>query len=249
MRACAVSTPSWSPMTRSRVRWRKRRSRRCSRPSPTSPATSRCCATTSAPTPCSWRCRKPASARSNRRPRASSRWRHSPTSVTAGASRRRHPPTRELARIMEFVVGGSDMSAYVPLLEEELALLGEDRRGPDLAQGRHRARHRVPCGHHRRRDVGPARRAPPPNRRRGVRRAREERRRRRDLVREQLSGLSRRQPEPQLQLLVRATPRLAVSLLLARRATRLLPALRERLRLARPHPVRHRGALGYVVRG
>ena len=31
---------------------------------------------------------------------------------------------------MEFVVGGADMADYVPLLEEELALLGEDRRGP-----------------------------------------------------------------------------------------------------------------------
>jgi 4-hydroxyacetophenone monooxygenase len=36
----------------------------------------------------------------------------------------------QLAKIMEFVVGGTDMSEYVPLLEEELALLGEDRRGP-----------------------------------------------------------------------------------------------------------------------
>ena len=40
------------------------------------------------------------------------------------------PSEADLARIMEFVVGGTDMSEYVPLLEEELALLGEDRRGP-----------------------------------------------------------------------------------------------------------------------
>ena len=48
-----------------------------------------------------------------------------------GGSRPAPPPSDdELARIMEFVVGGSDMAEYVPLLEEELALLGEDRRGP-----------------------------------------------------------------------------------------------------------------------
>ena len=84
--------------------------------------------------------------------------------------------------------------------------------------------------------------------RRRLRRPREERRRRRDLVREQLSGLPRRQPEPQLQLLLRAAPRLAVPLLVAGRVARLLPALRGRLRPARPHPVRHRGAVGDVVR-
>ncbi len=48
-----------------------------------------------------------------------------------GGSRPAPPPSDdELTRIMEFVVGGSDMAEYVPLLEEELALLGEDRRGP-----------------------------------------------------------------------------------------------------------------------
>jgi 4-hydroxyacetophenone monooxygenase len=40
------------------------------------------------------------------------------------------PSDRDLARIMEFCVGGADMADYVPLLSEELALLGQDRRGP-----------------------------------------------------------------------------------------------------------------------
>ena len=35
-----------------------------------------------------------------------------------------------LLRIMEYAVGGADMAAYLPLLEEELAYRGEDRRAP-----------------------------------------------------------------------------------------------------------------------
>src|SRR5690348_13304556 len=35
-----------------------------------------------------------------------------------------------LLRIMEATVGGADMDAYLPLLEEELAYRGEDRRAP-----------------------------------------------------------------------------------------------------------------------
>ncbi|HEV3226397.1 MAG TPA: NAD(P)/FAD-dependent oxidoreductase [Acidimicrobiales bacterium] len=42
------------------------------------------------------------------------------------------PPSDDvLLRIMEFAVGGAEMGAYLPLLEEELAILGEDRRAPD----------------------------------------------------------------------------------------------------------------------
>ena len=42
------------------------------------------------------------------------------------------PPPRddELLRIMEFAVGGAEMAEYLPLLEEELAYRGEDRRAP-----------------------------------------------------------------------------------------------------------------------
>jgi 4-hydroxyacetophenone monooxygenase len=41
------------------------------------------------------------------------------------------PPTDDdLLQIMEFAVGGTEMAAYLPLLEEELAYRGEDRRGP-----------------------------------------------------------------------------------------------------------------------
>ncbi len=42
------------------------------------------------------------------------------------------PPSDEnLLRIMEFAVGGANMKPYLPLLEEELAYRGEDRRAPD----------------------------------------------------------------------------------------------------------------------
>jgi 4-hydroxyacetophenone monooxygenase len=42
------------------------------------------------------------------------------------------PPTtdEDLLRMMEFAVGGSGMSPYLPILEEELAFRGEDRRAP-----------------------------------------------------------------------------------------------------------------------
>ena len=40
---------------------------------------------------------------------------------------------------MEFAVGGAEIGRYLPLLEEELAHRGEDRRAPDLDEGRHRA--------------------------------------------------------------------------------------------------------------
>ena len=43
------------------------------------------------------------------------------------------PSVADLLRIMEFAVGGGadvDMAAYLPLLEEELAVRGEDRRAP-----------------------------------------------------------------------------------------------------------------------
>jgi 4-hydroxyacetophenone monooxygenase len=53
------------------------------------------------------------------------------------------PPTvdEDLLRMMEFAVGGSGMAPYLPILEEELAFRGEDRRAPgwrleDVAPGR-----------------------------------------------------------------------------------------------------------------
>ena len=46
------------------------------------------------------------------------------------------PPTDDdVLKIMEFAVDGSDMESYLPLLEEELAILGEDRRAPDWRAG------------------------------------------------------------------------------------------------------------------
>jgi 4-hydroxyacetophenone monooxygenase len=40
------------------------------------------------------------------------------------------PSEADTLRIMEYAVGGADMDAYLPLLEEELAHRGEDRRAP-----------------------------------------------------------------------------------------------------------------------
>jgi 4-hydroxyacetophenone monooxygenase len=50
------------------------------------------------------------------------------------------PPDEDVLRIMEFAVGGAEMADYLPLLEEELAHRGEDRRAPawhkdDVAPG------------------------------------------------------------------------------------------------------------------
>lgn len=48
-----------------------------------------------------------------------------------GGSVRAAPPAHDvLLRIVEHVVGGSGMDAYLPLVEEELALRGDDRRAP-----------------------------------------------------------------------------------------------------------------------
>ncbi|MGH9211114.1 MAG: flavin-containing monooxygenase [Acidimicrobiales bacterium] len=48
-----------------------------------------------------------------------------------GGSQPAPPPSDEdVLRIMEYAVGGADMGAYLPLLEEELAHRGADRRAP-----------------------------------------------------------------------------------------------------------------------
>jgi 4-hydroxyacetophenone monooxygenase len=44
------------------------------------------------------------------------------------------PSEDDVRRIMEYAVGGADMHAYVPLLEEELAHRGEDRRAPSWSK-------------------------------------------------------------------------------------------------------------------
>src|SRR5437660_4725915 len=40
------------------------------------------------------------------------------------------PSEADVLKIMEYAVDGEGMAAYLPLLEEELAILGEDRRAP-----------------------------------------------------------------------------------------------------------------------
>jgi 4-hydroxyacetophenone monooxygenase len=65
--------------------------------------------------------------------------------LTAYRDRGCPPPPRtadeDLLRMMEFAVGGTGMAPYLPLLEEELAFRGEDRRAPgwrleEVAPGR-----------------------------------------------------------------------------------------------------------------
>ena len=48
----------------------------------------------------------------------------------AGSQPAPPPADEDLLRIMEFAVGGAEMAEYLPLLEEELAYRGEDRRAP-----------------------------------------------------------------------------------------------------------------------
>ena len=156
---------------------------------------------------------------------------------------------RRCCSIMEFAVGGAEMADVPPAARRGAGL---PRRGPPragLAQGRHRARRRLP----RRRSSARACRACSPPTGCSRRASTSSIIEKNDDVggtwyENTLSGLPRRQPEPQLQLLVRAAPRLAVALLDPGRAARLLPPLRRRVRPARPHPVRHRGAVGDVVR-
>ena len=118
------------------------------------------------------------------------------------------------------------MEEYLPLLEEELALRGDDRRAPQWRKADVAPDVELPRRDHRRGHVRPAHRTPARPGGDRLRGAGEERRRRWHLVREQVSRLSGRQPQPQLQLLVRATARLAPSLLHPGRAARLLPRLR-----------------------
>jgi hypothetical protein len=125
------------------------------------------------------------------------------------------------------------------------------RRGPAsarLASRRAGTRSRVPRRHHRCRHVGHPGRAPPAAGGRAVHDPRQERRRRWHLARERLPRVSGRQPEPQLQLLVRAAARLAVPLLAAGRARAVLPRLRRHVRDPSARPVRVHGAAQRVGR-
>ena len=146
--------------------------------------------------------------------------RPSSASATAGAGPRPRRRRAVLLRIMEHVVGGADMEEYLPLLEEELALRGDDRRAPRWRKADVAPDVELPRRDHRRGHVRPAHRTPARPGGDRLRGAGEERRRRWHLVREPVSRLSGRQPQPQLQLLVRATARLAASLLHPGRAAR-----------------------------
>ena len=82
------------------------------------------------PDPCWWPCPRAAWARTSwRRPGS---WPRRRSSASGTPARPRRPPPSDdlLLRIMEFAVGGAEMAEYLPLLEEELAYRGEDRRAP-----------------------------------------------------------------------------------------------------------------------
>ena len=139
------------------------------------------------------------------------------------------PPSPETIReMMSFMVGEEVPDEYVPMLLEEMALDGGDARDVDVGRRAGRAARRASTSS----SSAPACRAC--SRRSASSRPafpyvvhREERRRRRHVAREQLSGLPRRRRQPLLLLLVRAQPRLAGVLLAARRAARVLRALRR----------------------
>ena len=112
------------------------------------------------------------------------------------------PADEQLLTIMQYTVGGAEMREYLPLLEEGARV---PRRGPArarLAQGRHRARRRLPRRDHRCRHVRPPRRTSVAAGGCPVRDPGEERRRRRHVAGEHVSRVSGRQPESQLQLRV-----------------------------------------------
>ena len=52
------------------------------------------------------------------------------SSVFCGCQPAEPPTDAALLQILEYTVGGVPMGEYLPLLEEELAYRGEDRRGP-----------------------------------------------------------------------------------------------------------------------
>ena len=118
-----------------------------------------------------------------------------------------------------------------------------------MERERRESGHGLPSPDHRSRHVRHSHRASPSPSRDRFHGGREERRRGRDLAREHVPRLSRRQSQPQLQLLVRPAPRLAVLLLDAGRSALVLPRLRRPLRHSRCHSLRDRGEARNVVRG
>ena len=135
------------------------------------------------------------------------------------------------ARMMNFVAGAEIPERYVPFLREELALEGSDVKSGHWAEDIPASPQAIlPCADHRRRHVGHAGRHPPEAGGHPLHHRRQEQRSRRHLVREHLSRLPRRQPEPPLFLLVRAQLRLAAALFDAGQAPRLFPQRRGEIR-------------------
>ena len=163
-----------------------------------------------------------------------------PVPRLAAVSLRRHPTATTFHTIVEYLAGGLPSEEYVPMMQEEMALT-DDFRSAHWRKEDDRAEPRLPRRDRRLRHVRNRRRVPTPAGRRRLRRAREEPRRRRHVVREPVPRLSRRHPEPLLQLLVRAARRLAVLLLAAPGAAPLLRGVRRRVRDPPEHPHGHRG--------
>ena len=115
--------------------------------------------------------------------------------------------------MMDFVAGADIPDSYAAFLIEELQLDGVDTKAPDWSSPILKAAAAPDEGAGgRRRHVGPPGRHPAAAGRHRLHHHREERRRRRHLVREHLSGLPGRQPQPHVFLLLRAQPRLAAAL-------------------------------------
>ena len=136
------------------------------------------------------------------------------------------------------------MREYLPLLEEELAVGGEDRRAPGWASPTSRADIDVSGGDHRRRHVRPARRPPAPAGRGAF------------IVLEKNADVGGTWYENTYPGCRVDNPNHNYSYSFAQRhdwpfhystqdvLLRVLPRLRRRVRPARAHPVRHRGRVG-----
>ena len=139
------------------------------------------------------------------------------------------PPSHQtVLEMMSFMVGERVSDEYVPMMLEELALDGTDRRVDSLGSARRDARPRREARvvDRRRRHVRHPGRDPARGSGHPLHGDREERRGRRHLVREPLPRLPRRRREPVLLVLVRHAARLERVLSAARGDPRLFRELR-----------------------
>ena len=166
----------------------------------------------------------------------------------AGSPPAAPPSEHDLVAMMEFATGTEVMREYVPLLEEELGVTGEDRRAPGWTQGRAGPRRPVRGG----RSSGPGMSgllAAYRLQQAGVPFVVFEKD---DEVggtwwENTYPGCRVDNPSHNYSYSFAQRARLADALLHPGRARRVLPRLRRRARSAPAHPVRHRGRVGDVV--